>query len=63
LSFINWLTLTATIGCFDDSFLRHVLPRFVTQKAEQAEKLAKHATIPVINGLSNSYNPCQTLAD
>jgi ornithine carbamoyltransferase len=27
------------------------------------EKLAKHATVPVINGLSNSYHPCQTLAD
>jgi len=27
------------------------------------EKLAKYATIPVINGLSNSYHPCQTLAD
>ena len=27
------------------------------------EDLAKHATIPVINGLSNSYHPCQTLAD
>lgn len=25
--------------------------------------LAKHATVPVINGLSNSYHPCQTLAD
>ena len=27
------------------------------------EDLAKHATVSVINGLSNSYHPCQTLAD
>ena len=27
------------------------------------EDLAKHATVPVINRLSNSYHPCQTLAD
>lgn len=27
------------------------------------ETLAKSATIPVINGLSNSYHPCQILAD
>jgi len=27
------------------------------------EDLAKHATVPVINGLSNSFHPCQTLAD
>ena len=27
------------------------------------EDLARHATVPVINGLSNSYHPCQTLAD
>ena len=27
------------------------------------EDLGKYATVPVINGLSNSYHPCQTLAD
>lgn len=27
------------------------------------ESLAQNATIPVINGLSNSYHPCQILAD
>ena len=27
------------------------------------EALAENATIPVINGLSDSYHPCQTLAD
>jgi len=27
------------------------------------EELANHSTIPVINGLSNSYHPCQTLSD
>lgn len=32
-------------------------------KHEHIQKLAKHATIPVINGLSDSFHPCQTLAD
>jgi ornithine carbamoyltransferase len=27
------------------------------------EKLSEHASIPVINGLSNSFHPCQILAD
>jgi len=27
------------------------------------EEFAKHASIPVINGLSDAYHPCQTLAD
>ncbi len=26
-------------------------------------KLSKHASVPVINGLSDSFHPCQTLAD
>jgi ornithine carbamoyltransferase len=30
---------------------------------ETVEKLAKYSTVPVINGLSNSFHPCQILAD
>ena len=27
------------------------------------ENLSKHANVPVINGLSDSFHPCQILAD
>jgi len=41
LSFLNWLTIVATIGCFDDTLLRRVLPRWITKKADKAAKNAK----------------------
>ena len=34
-----------------------------TFSQEGLEKLAQHATIPVINGLTDMYHPCQVLAD
>jgi len=45
--------------------LSHYVDAIVARVYEHSfiEKLAKHATVPVINGLSNSYHPCQTLAD
>lgn len=30
---------------------------------ERVKELAKHATVPVINGLTDLYHPCQALAD
>jgi ornithine carbamoyltransferase len=34
-----------------------------TFKQELVEELAKYATVPVINGLTDLFHPCQTLAD
>jgi hypothetical protein len=36
LSFLNWLTIVPALACFDDSFWRRVLPRFLTRRAEAA---------------------------
>lgn len=33
LSFLNWLTIIPCIACFDDSFWRRVLPKFIVQRA------------------------------
>lgn len=38
-----------------------IMARVYDQK--MIETLAKNSTVPVINGLSNSFHPCQTLAD
>ncbi|MGD6792861.1 ornithine carbamoyltransferase [Metabacillus indicus] len=34
-----------------------------TFEHEKVEELARHASIPVINGLTDTYHPCQALAD
>ena len=46
-----------------------VLSRYVdaimlrTDKVSKLEELAKHATVPVINGLTEASHPCQLMAD
>ncbi|HET6609142.1 MAG TPA: ornithine carbamoyltransferase [Rhodopila sp.] len=46
-----------------------VLSRYVdaimlrTDKAEKLHELAEHATVPVINGLTEASHPCQLMAD
>ena len=47
----------------------HVLSGYVdgimirTFAQEEVEELARHASVPVINGLTDLYHPCQLLAD
>jgi len=33
LAFLNWLTIVPFIACFDDSFLRRILPGFIVRRA------------------------------
>lgn len=36
LSFLNWLTIIPALACFDDSFWKRVLPRFLVNMAEKS---------------------------
>jgi len=42
-------------------FLQGIMIRTFSQ--EEAEKLAKYSSIPIINGLTDAEHPCQVLAD
>src|ERR671917_1533248 len=42
-------------------YLDCILARLYSHK--DVQKLAEHASVPVINGLSDSFHPCQVLAD
>lgn len=46
-----------TLSLYADCILARVYEH------DMVEKLASHATVPVINGLSDSFHPCQILAD
>src|SRR6266446_10001318 len=68
---------TIVIGAADSQLGRgetmadtaRVLSRYVdaimirTNHAEKLDELARHATVPVINGLTDSSHPCQIMAD
>jgi Lipase maturation factor len=53
LAFLNWVTIIPALACFDDSWLAHILPRGLTQRALQASAAAKisRAQRVVIPGL------------
>ena len=41
LSFLNWITIVAAVSCFDDNFLRRILPKFIVRKSDESAKKAK----------------------
>ncbi len=41
LSFLNWLTIVAYLGCFDDTLLRRVLPTRLVAASERARAAAR----------------------
>src|SRR5438874_134955 len=49
LSFLNYLTIIPFLACFDDTFLRHVLPKSLVKRAEEAA--ARSHSSRVNNGI------------
>ncbi len=49
LSFLNYVTIIPFLACFDDTFLRRILPRALVRRAELAAKNSEPS--PVQNGL------------
>jgi hypothetical protein len=45
LSFLNYLTIIPFLACFDDTFLRHFLPRTLVQCAERAAQESEPSRI------------------
>lgn len=49
------------VACVLSRYLDGIVAR--TYEHEDVQELAKHATVPVINGLSDREHPCQALSD
>src|SRR5438067_9979041 len=45
LSFLNYLTIIPFLACFDDTFLRHFLPKSLVQRAERAAAASEPSRI------------------
>ena len=45
LSFLNYVTIIPFLACFDDTFLRHVLPKALVQRAERAAQESEPSRI------------------
>ena len=45
LSFLNYITIIPFLACFDDTFLRHVLPKSIVRRAERAAQESEPSRI------------------
>src|SRR5437588_12748172 len=45
LSFLNYLTIIPFLACFDDTLLRHILPKPLVKRAERAARESKPSQI------------------
>jgi hypothetical protein len=45
LSFLNYLTIIPFLACFDDTFLRHILPKSLVRRAEQAREQSEPSRV------------------
>ena len=45
LSFLNYLTIIPFLACFDDTFLRHLLPKRLVRRAEQAAQKSEPSRV------------------
>jgi ornithine carbamoyltransferase len=65
--YLDWRTTNLTLGTIEDEikcmsrYVSIIMARVYDHK--DIELMAKAATVPVINGLSDDYHPCQALAD
>src|SRR6266566_2454565 len=59
LSFLNYLTIIPFLACFDDTFLRHFLPRALVRRAERAAEESQpsqiHNTVSVALSILVAY--------
>lgn len=50
LSFLNWLTIIPCLACIDDSIWRRILPAWLVQRSEMAERSKRDSKVQTVLG-------------